>query len=87
MMSLTFGLFTKVSGSGPLGPLVIVPKLFELLKFYLNTFICLFIYRESQLQIGSTFKDVPHYSCPKCFAQKDSLQGKVVLFHILYFKL
>ena len=24
MMSLTFGLFTQVSGSGPLGPLVIV---------------------------------------------------------------
>ena len=23
MMSLTFGLFTKVSGSGPLGPLVL----------------------------------------------------------------
>ena len=26
MMSLTFGLFTQVSGSGPLGPLVFVPK-------------------------------------------------------------
>ena len=25
MMSLTFGLFTQVSGSGPLGPLVIIP--------------------------------------------------------------
>ena len=24
MMSLTFGLFTQVSGSGPLGPLVII---------------------------------------------------------------
>ena len=24
MMSLTFGLFTQVSGSGPLGPLVIM---------------------------------------------------------------
>ena len=24
MMSLTFGLFTQVSGSGPLGPLVLV---------------------------------------------------------------
>ena len=24
MMSLTFGLFTQVSGSGPLGPLVVV---------------------------------------------------------------
>ena len=30
MMSLTFGLFTQVSGSGPLGPLVI------LLSFYGN---------------------------------------------------
>ena len=26
MMSLTFGLFTQVSGSGPLGPLVFVYK-------------------------------------------------------------
>ena len=25
MMSLTFGLFTQVSGSGPLGPLVLFP--------------------------------------------------------------
>ena len=25
MMSLTFGLFTQVSGSGPLGPLVLQP--------------------------------------------------------------
>ena len=24
MMSLTFGLFTQVSGSGPLGPLVVI---------------------------------------------------------------
>ena len=32
MMSLTFGLFTQVSGSGPLGPLVIDNyKLFKLL--------------------------------------------------------
>ena len=29
MMSLTFGLFTQVSGSGPLGPLV---RIFILLK-------------------------------------------------------
>ena len=26
MMSLTFGLFTQVSGSGPLGPLVSSPE-------------------------------------------------------------
>ena len=26
MMSLTFGLFTQVSGSGPLGPLVLVAQ-------------------------------------------------------------
>ena len=26
MMSLTFGLFTQVSGSGPLGPLVLIEK-------------------------------------------------------------
>ena len=28
MMSLTFGLFTQVSGSGPLGPLVIKENYF-----------------------------------------------------------
>ena len=27
MMSLTFGLFTQVSGSGPLGPLVLLGKI------------------------------------------------------------
>ena len=27
MMSLTFGLFTQVSGSGPLGPLVVYPAM------------------------------------------------------------
>ena len=32
MMSLTFGLFTQVSGSGPLGPLVIGMKLFLILN-------------------------------------------------------
>ena len=26
MMSLTFGLFTQVSGSGPLGPLVLITE-------------------------------------------------------------
>ena len=26
MMCLTFGLFTQVSGSGPLGPLVLIPN-------------------------------------------------------------
>ena len=49
MMSLTFGLFTQVSGSGPLGPLVFKgfmnefeipvvnePSVFEPLKFYCN---------------------------------------------------
>ena len=29
MMSLTFGLFTQVSGSGPLGPLVLHKNLAE----------------------------------------------------------
>ena len=29
MMSLTFGLFTQVSGSGPLGPLVFPNKLIK----------------------------------------------------------
>ena len=33
MMSLTFGLFTQVSGSGPLGPLVLT---------YLPIFFCFF---------------------------------------------
>ena len=32
MMSLTFGLFTQVSGSGPLGPLVFLLLLNALLK-------------------------------------------------------
>ena len=32
MMSLTFGLFTQVSGSGPLGPLVITCRHMETLK-------------------------------------------------------
>ena len=31
MMSLTFGVFTQVSGSGPLGPLVVLYELLELL--------------------------------------------------------
>ena len=30
MMSLSFGLFTQVSGSGPLGPLVFVTDLFSI---------------------------------------------------------
>ena len=32
MMSLTFGLFTQVSGSGPLGPLVYVWAFFNFHK-------------------------------------------------------
>ena len=34
MMSLTFGLFTQVSGSGPLGPLVKCRFLFADVWFY-----------------------------------------------------
>ena len=34
MMSLAFGLFTQVSGSGPLGPLVIHYKLSENMELY-----------------------------------------------------
>ena len=30
MMSLTFGLFTQVSGSGPLGPLVYLPRVYQI---------------------------------------------------------
>ena len=33
MLSLTFGLFTQVSGSGPLGPLVLSFELFDFAKF------------------------------------------------------
>ena len=42
MMSLTFGLFTQVSGSGPLGPLVRKKWVFEHLRcriFRVNTVI------------------------------------------------
>ena len=39
MMSLTFGLFTQVSGSGPLGPLVI--GLLILINLFFNVLICL----------------------------------------------
>ena len=38
MMSLTFGLFTQVSGSGPLGPLVYKIALAELIISYLGVF-------------------------------------------------
>ena len=34
MMSLTFGLFTQVSGSGPLGPLVINLKVLSQIEMY-----------------------------------------------------
>ena len=36
MMSLTFGLFTQVSGSGPLGPLVSLKSLLrgQLVKYF-----------------------------------------------------
>ena len=39
MMSLTFGLFTQVSGSGPLGPLVSTKNIgiFEILTFEILT--------------------------------------------------
>ena len=39
MMSLTFGLFTQVSGSGPLGPLVSTKSIdiFEILMFEILT--------------------------------------------------
>ena len=36
MMSLTFGLFTKVSGSGPLGPLVYKTIAPTVPKFYME---------------------------------------------------
>ena len=44
MMSLTFGLFTQVSGSGPLGPLVVLsffPRgvLDEILSQFLRSFL------------------------------------------------
>ena len=36
MMNLTFGLFTQVSGSGPLGPLVEIVKLFGAIHMVLG---------------------------------------------------
>ena len=36
MMSLTFGLFTQVSGSGPLGPLVFKTREANAVKFHLK---------------------------------------------------
>ena len=39
MMSLTFGLFSQVSGSGPLGPLVY----FYLFYVYLSLRYCVFV--------------------------------------------
>ncbi|XP_053376763.1 protection of telomeres protein 1-like [Mercenaria mercenaria] len=33
---------------------------------------------DSQLQIGSTFKGVPHYNCPQCLQNQDSLNGNTV---------
>ena len=38
MMSLTFGLFTQVSGSGPLGPLVYTPV--EDSSYYVVPSVC-----------------------------------------------
>ena len=36
MMSLTFGLFTQVSGSGPLGPLVTILKPRNLIMLHMK---------------------------------------------------
>ena len=44
MMSLTFGLFTQVSGSGPLGPLVL-----------LQTFLVFGLFRKSKTCIMAKF--------------------------------
>ena len=52
MMSLTFGLFTQVSGSGPLGPLVF----FLFVCFFLEKIECVFI-REGELQIRGDIED------------------------------
>ena len=44
MMSLTFGLFTQVSGSGPLGPLVLlVAFTFLMLQTYRSPLLCVWI--------------------------------------------
>ena len=54
MMSLTFGLFTQVSGSGPLGPLVFV-CIHLLLKIYglvTNDVICTALLRKQILLIN-----------------------------------
>ena len=43
MMSLTFGLFTQVSGSGPLGPLVFL-SIYLFLYLFLLSLNTLFIF-------------------------------------------
>ena len=63
MMSLTFGLFTQVSGSGPLGPLVFVfpsvrpsfrPCVRPVLTFYVKVLReVLFVHHEMALAGGS----------------------------------
>ena len=37
MMSLTFGLFTQVSGSGPLGPLVLIDNMLSDVEMHWNS--------------------------------------------------
>ena len=41
MMSLTFGLFTQVSGSGPLGPLVLQYEVYEIYNIHRINSFCL----------------------------------------------
>ena len=54
MMSLTFGLFTQVSGSGPLGPLVWISDRYIFVIIFLNilfifTYIYIYIFIKSYI--------------------------------------
>ena len=48
MMSLTFGLFTQVSGSGPLGPLVISSCTYYRDKKEVTFFLCIHSLNENK---------------------------------------
>lgn len=39
---------------------------------------------QSELQIGSTFKGVPHYTCPHCYEHRDSLNSMDSPPHLQY---
>ena len=70
MMSLTFGLFTQVSGSGPLGPLVV----------YLSTILNRFdSYREEINPFrAKSFSRRPHFGSVLSFGESNKMVNKDV---------